>query len=160
MAQVKRLKAKGRKSGGQYLALPRAVSTSDSFRNLSGSATKTLLMIATQYNGSNNGDFQATHGLAKQWGIGSEQTLSKALHELQETRLIIKSREGVFMNPGRKCSLYAVTWQAIDHCSGKLDIAATQTPPRCFSIENNKTPSTETVVTGYGNCSHREKTGI
>lgn len=135
MAEVKRVKATGRKSGGQYIALPRAVSSNDSFRRLSGSATKTLLMIATQYNGSNNGDFQATHGLAKLWGIGSEQTLSKALQELQESRLIIKSREGVFMNPGRKCSLYAITWQNINYCGGKLDIAQTLTPPRCFSME-------------------------
>lgn len=135
MAKDKRVKTTGRKSGGQYIALPRAVSTNDSFRKLSGSATKTLLMIATQYNGSNNGDLQATHGLAKLWGIGSHQTLSKALQELQENKVIIKTREGVFMNPGRKCSLYAVTWQNINYCGGKLDAAQTLTPPRCFSME-------------------------
>lgn len=153
----KRKKQKGRVSIGRYLALPYAVTSSDDFRALSGSETKLLLMIATQYNGSNNGDLQATHDLAKQWGIGSHQTLSKCIQALQERRLIIRTREGYFLNPGRRCALYAVTWNAIDYCRGKLDVAATQIPPRCFSIEKNKTPSTETVLTRYKNCSHGAK---
>ncbi len=153
----KRKKQKGRASIGRYLALPYAVTSSDDFRSLSGSETKALLMVATQYNGSNNGDLQATHGLAKQWGIGSQQTLSKCIQSLLERRLIIRAREGYFLNPGRRCALYAVTWQAIDYCGGKLDIAPTKTPPRCFSMEKNKKPSTETVASHYGNCSHDTK---
>ena len=45
--------------------------------------------------------------------------------ELEEKGLIRVSRQG-----GRnQCTLYAITWQPIDDCSGKLDINATTTAP-------------------------------
>ena len=49
---------------------------------------------------------------------------SKAKNELIERGFIAVSRQG-----GRnKCSLYAVTWQPIDDCKGKLDIGASNKP--------------------------------
>lgn len=129
-------KTKGRKGNGPFLALPRTVTSSPQFMQLSGTVTKVLLMIATQYTGNNNGDFDATFNRAKDWGIGSQQTLSKALQQLISAGLIIRTREGVFMNPGRKCALYAITWQPINECKGKLDVAATTTPPVKFSARN------------------------
>lgn len=152
----KRAKQKGRKgTGGGYLALPHIVMNNTDFRNLNGSETKTLLMLGAQYKGNNNGDLQATHGLAKQWGIGSQQTLCNALQGLISKNLIIRTREGVFLNPGRKCALYGLTWLPIDPCSGKLDIAPTQSAPRAFSIKKTESPlqklepfDTETVAIG------------
>lgn len=132
----KRAKKTGRKgTGGGHLRLPHIMMNHSDFRGLTGSETKTLLMLGAQYRGNNNGDLQATHGLAKQWGIGSQQTLANALQGLIRKRLIVRTREGVFLNPGRKCALYALAWQPIDPCNGKLDIAPTTTAPRSFSME-------------------------
>jgi len=145
----KRVKAKSRKSEGGFLALPHAVTSSEDFRGLKGSTCKLLIAIASQYKGGNNGDLHATFSLAKKWGIGSESTLDKAINELIKKNLIIKTRQGFYRN--RTCSLFAVTWQAINECNGKLDIAPTTAPPRAFSMENKKLPSTEIVGTGYKN---------
>jgi hypothetical protein len=146
-------KNKGRNDKGTHLGLPHVVTNCPDFRQLSPTAFKVLIMVANQYNGFNNGDLQATFNLAKEWGIGSQQTLSKAIKELLEVNLIMKTREGMFQNPGRKCSLYAITWQKIDECKGKLDVSPTTTPPRKFSIEQNKIPSPKSVATRYGKCS-------
>lgn len=115
------------------MALPHAVMESEEFKKLSGSETKVLLMLAKQYKGKNNGDLSATFTQAKEYGIKSQETLSKALKRLLEVELIQKTREGLFLNPGGQCALYAVTWQAIDDCCGKLDVKATSAPPVCFS---------------------------
>ncbi len=53
--------------------------------------------------------------------------------------MIIKTRQGFFMNPGGRCALYALTWLPIDECQGKkLEVNSTTTPPRKFSMEQNK----------------------
>jgi hypothetical protein len=53
-------------------------------------------------------------------GWNSSDQLQKAKNELIERGFIAVSRQG-----GRnKCSLYAITWQPIDDCKGKLDIGA------------------------------------
>jgi len=137
-----RRKGKGRKTTGTFLALPTVVMNNQDFRILSGSGLKTLVMVAAQYNGFNNGDLSAPFSRAKDWGIRSQQTLSKSLKELIERRLLVRTREGRFMNPGRKCALYALTWHPVDECSGKLDVFPTLTPPRSFSLEGKiKLPS-------------------
>ena len=127
-----REKAKGRKEGGRFFALPATVLNSPQLRGLSGSGTRVLLMLGEQYNGKNNGDLEATFNTAKKWGIGSQETLSRALADLMARELIIRTREGAFVNPGRKCALYALGWHPIDECKGKLDIAPTNAPPVRF----------------------------
>lgn len=130
-----RIKIKGRSTSGSYLSLPHAVLDSDSYRQLRGAATKLLIMIASQYRGSNNGDLCAPFSYVKNWGIGSEATLSKAIKELMEANLIVRTRQPTRdrKNPHGQCSLYAVTWQPIDECKGKIDIEASAAPPRNFS---------------------------
>ncbi len=135
MARRRLVRAKGRKFSGQFLALPSVVLNCEDFKNLSGSATKLLIMLGEQYRGHNNGDLSAPFSKARLWGIRSQQTLAKALKELLSARLIVKTREGYFLNPGRKCALYALTWHPIDECGGKLDVLATTTAPRQFSLE-------------------------
>jgi len=116
----RRLRGKGRASNGSFLGLPHAVLNHPAFATLSPRATKLLLDIATQYRGKNNGDFCATLKTLKERGWNSSDQLSKALKELKERGLIVVSRQG-----GRNlCSLYAITWQPIDDCKGKLDIPA------------------------------------
>jgi len=69
------------------------------------------------------------------------------------------AREGRFSNPHGVCALYALSWQPIDECNGKLEIASTNTPPRKFSLENNKNPR---PTIGHGSTSkqgrERERT--
>jgi len=135
-----RLKSKGRKESGRFILLPLNVLDSQDFKALSGIAVKVLLNLLKQYNGSNNGDLSATFTLAKGWGLKSRTTLAKALRELQESNLIICTREGRFIKPGGCCSLYAISWKPIDECGGKLEVSHTITPPRKFSLERAKNP--------------------
>jgi hypothetical protein len=106
---------------------------------MSGNAVKLLLALAYQYRGYNNGDLHAAFSIMrKEFGFNSPVTLAKAIKALLNARMIIQTRMHQFMNPGRKCALYALTWQPIDECKGKLDCKPTITPPRKFSMEQNK----------------------
>ncbi|UVE19165.1 hypothetical protein NVV93_07260 [Pseudomonas sp. LS44] len=136
----KRPKANGRKESGSFAALPHIVMDHDDYKSLSGSAMKVLMCVLRQYKGGNNGDLSASFTQAKPWGIGSKSTLTKALNELQERDLITCTRQGRFIKPGGCCALYAVTWQPIDECGGKLEVSSTITPPRKFSLERAKNP--------------------
>ena len=120
---------------GTYFAVPHALHDSEDFRLLSGCALKILFGLIRQYRGHNNGDLSASFTQAKLWGINSKTTLAKALDELQERNLILRTREGRFINPGGRCALYALTWKPIDECDGKLEVAATVTAPRKLSLE-------------------------
>lgn len=109
---------------GGYVPIPHCVIRSDGYAKLSAHAVKLLNDMLSQYYGSNNGDFHATFSLLKNRGWKSKGTLNKAIKELIASGFIEVSRQG-----GRnKCSLYAVTFYAIDDCKGKLDIQATNKP--------------------------------
>jgi hypothetical protein len=57
----------------------------------------------------------------KKRGWNSSDQLFKAKDELTDRGLIMVSRQG----SRNQCNLYAVTWQLMDECKGKLDIAPT-----------------------------------
>ena len=82
------------------------------------------MQMAEQYNGFNNGDLQASWNVMKCKGWKSNATLSRAKFELLEKGFIEQTREG-YLRP-RRCSLYAITWKAIDDCQGKLEVCATK----------------------------------
>ncbi|EWH00458.1 helix-turn-helix domain-containing protein [Halomonas sp. BC04] len=106
----------------------------DDFRELSPSALKVLLALGYQYNGSNNGDLSATHKTMREWGGMAEATLSRALRELQERNLIIKTRTNYKGRDGARCALYGLTWAPIDECPGKmLEIHPSIVAPRKLS---------------------------
>ena len=78
-------------------------------------------------------------------GWSAKDTLGKAVRDLVDAEMILKTQTGRFMNPGARCDLYAITWRAIDECPGKdLEVAPTNTPPRKFTLERSKTPCPET----------------
>ncbi|EHK68640.1 hypothetical protein PPL19_23132 [Pseudomonas psychrotolerans L19] len=135
-----RQKAKGRKSSGGFSALPWVVQDHADFAALSGNALKVLMGLVRQYRGSNNGDLSATFTQAQAWGMNSRTTLAKVLEELQERRLVIKTREGRFTKPGGCCALFALAWQPIDECGGKIEVQSTKTPPRKFTLERAENP--------------------
>jgi len=62
-------------------------------------------------------------------GWNSNQQLSKALKELIDKNLIMQTKQGG-LNIGP--NLYAITWQPIHECKGKLDVNPTTHPPRSF----------------------------
>lgn len=133
---------KTRTSGKEHFAgIPDSVIESESFRKLSFSGTKLLILLAYQYRGRNNGALAATYKQLKEFGFGSQHTINRALQELIKSELIMKTREGYFQHPGGRCSFYALTWWPIDDCNGKrLDVRATTRPPRIFRAEKTQNP--------------------
>jgi hypothetical protein len=92
------------------------------FHALSAQAVKALMYLAAQYNGRNNGDLGVAWKVAKAKGVTSHGALCRGTRELLDTGFIVTSRQG-----GRnRCSLYALTWFAVDECGGKLDIPASR----------------------------------
>ncbi len=137
---------RGRKASGSFLLLPHNVMNSESFIALSGKALKLLCDIAIQFRGKNNGDLQATWHFMKKRGWKSRSTLWDALQELLHYGLIEKTRQGGL----NRCSLFALTWQSIDDCGGKLDVSAThvasgnwKTPKAKFEPSRKKIASTD-----------------
>ena len=113
-----------RGEAGGFVSFYHCVLSSQAMKNLSPYGTKLLVDLLSQYKGQNNGDLTATYSILQQRGWHSKGTLSRAIKELIAAGLIEVSRQG-----GRhQCSLYALTFYAVDECKGKLDIAATNTP--------------------------------
>jgi len=105
-----------------FLNLPAAMVNHPDFYGLSGSAVRLLVALGGQYNGYNNGDLCASMSLMGKRGWNSNSQLSSAIAELVEKNWVIKSRQGGFREGP---NLYAITWQPIDNCNGKLDIRPT-----------------------------------
>lgn len=105
---------------------------SDSYKALSPKAVKLLLEMAYQFRGANNGDLTVAISVLRNWGWKSRTTITQARDELINGHLIYCTRQGQFTNPGGKCALYALAWQPINECGGKIDVEPTATPPRKF----------------------------
>lgn len=112
-----------------FLHLHRGLLECDDFISLKGNSIKLLIDIGSQFSGYNNGDLCATLSVMRKRGWNSNQQLSKALKELLEKNLIVQTRQGG-LNMG--CNLYALTWQRIHFCGGKLDCEQTISPIRKF----------------------------
>lgn len=124
----KNINAKAREKKGKFIGIPIAIYNHEDFISLSPRALKLLIDLLSQYHGYNNGDLCAAMTLMKKRGWNSNDQRQKALKELLDKELIVLTRQG-----GRKRgSLYAVTWQPIDECKGKIDISPTKTPYRDF----------------------------
>jgi len=109
---------------GSYAAFYHCVLESQAIKKLSAHAVKLLVDLMVQYKGNNNGDLCATFSAMQKRNWHSKGTLNRAIKELLEAGLIEISRQG-----GRhQCSLFAITFYAVDECNGKLDITSTVTP--------------------------------
>jgi len=127
----------GKTKGNQKVSGPKHFQTqnrmvqSPGHRALSFVARTVLQELCAQYNGRNNGDLSATRTMAEEWGIGSDNTLRKALKELESAGWIIQTRSSLFSRHGARCALYALGWLPINECEGKgLEVAPTKAPPR------------------------------
>jgi hypothetical protein len=128
-----------------YLHLHRPLLDCPDFIGLSGVQTKLLIDIASQYNGYNNGDLCASLSVLKKRGWNSNDTISNGLKELTARNLIIQTKQGGL---GLGPNLYAITWQPIDECKGKLDVPATTSASRSFKENKVPTPSGGSNCTG------------
>ena len=112
-----------------FLHLHRTMIETQDFISLKGNSIKLLIDLGYQYNGYNNGDLCASLSVMRKRGWNSNQQLAKALKELLERNLIVQTKQGG-LNLGP--NLYAITWQPIDECGGKLDANPTTVAPRSF----------------------------
>ena len=94
------------------------------YAELSPRAVKLLVALYCQYRGSNNGDLCGAWSIMSKRGWTSRSQLEKALDELLAKGWISMTRQGGKRVP----TLYAVSFQPIDHCGGKLDVAPCATP--------------------------------
>ncbi|RRV57547.1 hypothetical protein EGJ08_18245 [Stutzerimonas stutzeri] len=100
-------------------------------RALSFVARVVLQELMVQLKKNNNGDLSATRTMAREWGIGSDNTLRGALKELEAAGWIIQTRSSLFSRHGARCALYALSWLPIDECPGKdLEVGPTRAPLR------------------------------
>ena len=126
-----------RGKGHSFLRLIHPLLDHPNFDALSGRAAKLLLAIASQYRGTNNGDLCATFSVLKRKGWTSNDQLRKGLDELLERGFLIKTRQGRRPNVA---SLYAITWESIDECGGKLEVKSTKTAPNNWKKEPPEKP--------------------
>lgn len=137
----KRQKLKGRRSGPTFGAKPHHIFRADTKNHkpspasvLSHMAAHLLDNLVAQYNGTNNGDLTAAPKIMKLYGWTSQGSVYSALTELLARGFIEQTRQG-----GRnQCSLYALTWMAIDECGGKLDISPTKVASNLWKPENQE----------------------
>lgn len=115
-------KPHGRRQKGRFAGIPIHVMESPNYCQIGAWESRLLLEFAMQYNGSNNGDLSATFSRLKNRGWKSKGTLNKALRTLELYGFIERTR----MGGKHRCSLYAITWQPIDECKGKLEVRATK----------------------------------
>ena len=109
----------------------------ENYIRLSSHAKVLLWEFCLRYNGYNNGDLCAAFSVLKKRGWRSKGTLSRALKELQEYGWIRVTRVG----GKHRCALYALTFQAIDECKGKLDVASTTVASGDWKRIKNATPN-------------------
>lgn len=127
---------------GAFAALPHAVLESPGFISLSPYAVKLLVDLMLQYRGKNNGDLTMAWSVMAARGWRSKASLYNARKELLEAGFILLTRQGGKRVP----SLYAITWQPVDACGGKLDVA-TQTSSSSWE---NDAPENNSLVRQAG----------
>jgi hypothetical protein len=118
-------------NNGAFKSVPVKVLNSDSYKGLGYSARALLMELTLQYNGYNNGKLCAIHNQLEERGFKSGCTVTAAIKELLDAKLIALSK--LNYKGSRKPNYYALTWESVDHISDfKMDIADTVRPLRWF----------------------------
>ena len=105
-----RTKITGRREKHTFVGIPKVCMNHQNYIALSMPAKVLLHEFCYQYNGYNNGDLCAAFSILSERGWKSKGTVNRAITELKVREWIVVSRQG-----GRnQCSLYALTFQAID----------------------------------------------
>ncbi|MEC8810417.1 MAG: hypothetical protein VXY23_03795 [Pseudomonadota bacterium] len=111
-----------RQNKTRFAGIPHHIMNCENYKHIGAWETRLLLELARQYNGSNNGDLSAPWSQLKNRGWKSKGTLNKAIKNLLRFGMIDRTRQG----GKHKCSLYSLTWENIDECNGKLEVAPTR----------------------------------
>jgi len=135
MAKNRFKNATEKRDGGGFITLPLSVLNGAAYLGLNAHARMLLFDLAAQYRGDNNGDMCAAWKLMHPRGWKSEETLGKAKRHLLEVGLIVETRKGARPN---KCSLFALTWYALDDCKGKLDISPQSFPRGAYKLKDRQ----------------------
>ncbi len=103
------------KEGG-FSSIPQQVLSGPDVRELSHAEFRVLMIIVSQYRGSNNGDLCATEKVMSAAGICSPDTINRAIKALLAKGLIVKTQNGGYSGKDgkRKPALYALSWLPID----------------------------------------------
>lgn len=135
----KRQKATGRRSNYTFASKPHNIFRPNFMNNipspasvLTHKAAHLLDNLTAQFNGQNNGDLSAAPKIMKLFGWTSQGSVYGALVELLALGFIEQTRQG----GKNQCSLYAVTWLAIDECKNKLDVKPTKVASNLWKPEN------------------------
>lgn len=97
--------------GGGFSAIPKALQTTEKYKDLSKFARALLVDFLHQYNGSNNGCLVMTLNHMKRYGWNSSSTITKYRKELMAAGYVIRVQQG--SQPSTP-SFYAITWKRID----------------------------------------------
>lgn len=101
-----------RKSGDRYAMVPLPVLRSTAVTTLTHAQFRVMVLLAAEYSGKNNGAVGITETQARDAGIGSDNTLYSALHELERRGLIQMTHPASRVPP--RPTMYALTWRPID----------------------------------------------
>lgn len=106
--------------GKAFVPLPIAVLNSPAFTSLNFSAKAMLIELVRQLSPGNNGFLRASQNMLKPRGWNSQDTITRALKQLEAAELVFKTHQGGRPN---RASLYAVTWISL-YPSPKFDPGA------------------------------------
>jgi hypothetical protein len=103
------------RDSGPFVALPFVVLDCPAYLALSHPAKALLLEIARQYVRDNNGRLLASRAYLANRGWKSADTITRAVRELTDAKLIHQTVQGHFP---KTASWYAVTWRTLDRIPG------------------------------------------
>ena len=117
----KQTSVNNRSSIKAFAGIPKECMSHENYCQLSPNAKVLLVEFCYQYNGHNNGDLSAAFSTLQKRGWRSKGTVSRAIKELRKAGWIVLTRQG----GKNQCSLYALTFKAVDECKGKHDMPPT-----------------------------------
>lgn len=129
MSRVNRIKQKGRREAGSFLALPHDVITCPNWADLNAQGVKLFIDVAGQIRfrkggETTNGDLCMAWSVMQPLGWKSRDTLNRARQQLLRLGFVEVTQHG-----GRKVpTLYAVTWLAVAAFPKKPWITPTRVP--------------------------------
>lgn len=92
--------------------IPLAVLQHVAVTSLSHAAFRVLLQLGAACNGRNNGALGITAGQAESFGVGSRNTLDRALHEIESRGLIEQTCPASRVPP--RPTMWALAWLSVD----------------------------------------------
>lgn len=108
----RRVNAKGRNDGHQYVNLPYVLLLSPAWLSLSGPAARLWLLVRTRFNGFNNGQITLSLEEAARILHLGKATVQAAFKELELKGLVVCMKRGQWY--GRLASEWAVTDKGVE----------------------------------------------